>query len=78
MPTNRTRRTRKIQKISFREIHYLQFGATDPNDTDEEWECDVFLKREEDWKALWELHRVEVLRTWTGTKKPWAAKFDNE
>jgi len=94
MPTNRTRKTRgrKIPGLLESERHFLLTGECTPDpkkhgikdwrDIGEGWVRPFILSSpagREELRALWKTHRDELMRTWTGKRKPWAAReFDNE
>ena len=88
MPSNRTRRTRgKITPLTDGEKHLLLTGDCClpgkkgwPDGSS--WVRPFTLVSpagRDELRALWKTHRNELMRTWTGKRKPWAAReFDNE
>ena len=88
MPSNRTKRTRgRITPLTDGERHLLLTGRPYPAKGKKWPDGSSWLRPfmlispagREELRALWKTHRDELMQTWTGKRKPWAAReFDNE
>lgn len=86
MPTNRTRRTRARQELDEHKIGQLHHGPADCllagcgyHDAERRlfyWQAPEAAQAAilGEMRRDWQLHRAQVLSTWTGEGEPWAAR----